>query len=95
MRTYEVMFIAHPDLDDSALQALVDRAKSWVTAAGGEVTQVDVWGRRRLAYVIKKQKEGQYILMQTTMAAPATREVERNMRLTEQIMRFQLVRTDD
>jgi len=75
MRTYEVMFIAHPDLDDSALQALVDRAKSWVTAAGGEVTQVDVWGRRRLAYVIKKQKEGQYILMQTTMAAPATVEL--------------------
>ena len=95
MRSYEVMFIAHPDLDDTSLTALVDRAKGWVTNNGGQVTQVDVWGRRRLAYPIRKQTEGQYILMQTQMAPNGTSEVERNMRLTEQVMRFQVIRTDE
>jgi small subunit ribosomal protein S6 len=95
MRSYEVMFIAHPELDDASLTALVDKAKGWVSAAGGQVTQVDLWGRRRLAYPIRKQSEGQYILMQTQMEASGTRELERNMRLTEQVMRFQVIRTDE
>ncbi len=95
MRSYEIMFIAHPDLDDASLSALIDRAKSWVTNSGGQVTQTDLWGRRRLAYPIRKQTEGQYILMQTQMLPTGTSEVERNMRLTEHVMRFQVVRTDD
>lgn len=94
MRSYEIMFIAHPDLDDASLNALVDRAKGWVTSTGGQVTQLDLWGRRRLAYPIHKQTEGQYVLMQTQLPTTATAEIERNMRLTEQVMRFQVVRTD-
>jgi len=95
MRKYELMFIAHPDLDDASLTSLVDKAKGWVTGAGGQVDQVDLWGRRRLAYPIRKQNEGQYILMQTQLSPNGTREVERNLRLTEQVVRFLLVRTDD
>src|SRR5688572_16272704 len=95
MRSYEVMFIAHPDLDDTSLNALLDKAKGWVTAGGGTVAQVDLWGRRRLAYPIHKQKEGQYILMQTQMEAKGTHELERNLRLNEQVMRFQVIRTDE
>ncbi len=95
MRSYEVMFIAHPDLDDTSLNALLDKAKGWVTTGGGEVTQIDLWGRRRLAYPIHKQKEGQYVLMQTQMASTGPHEIERNLRLTEQIMRFQVIRTDE
>jgi small subunit ribosomal protein S6 len=95
MRNYEIMFIAHPDLDDASLNTLLEKAKGWVTSTGGQVTQVDLWGRRRLAYPIRKQSEGQYILMQTQMPPAGTSEVERNMRLTEQVMRFQVVRTDD
>ena len=94
MRTYEVMFIAHPELDEASLTALVDKAKGWVTASGGQVVQVDLWGRRRLAYLIHKQSEGQYILMQTELTAAGTHEVERNFRLNEQIMRFQIIRTE-
>jgi small subunit ribosomal protein S6 len=94
MRNYEVAFIAQADLDESSLTTLTEKAKGWVTAAGGQVTQVDLWGRRRLAYPIRKQHEGQYILMQTQMTATATREIERNLRLTEQIIRFQIIRTD-
>jgi small subunit ribosomal protein S6 len=94
MRNYEVAFIAHPELDEASLNALVEKAKGWVSAAGGQVTQVDLWGRRRLAYPIRKQREGQYVLMQTQMTAVATHDVERSLRLTEQVMRFQIVRTD-
>jgi small subunit ribosomal protein S6 len=94
MRNYEVAFIAHPELDEASLNALVEKAKGWVSAAGGQVTQVDLWGRRRLAYPIRKQREGQYVLMQTQMTAVATHDVERSLRLTEQVMRFQIIRTD-
>jgi small subunit ribosomal protein S6 len=94
MRTYEVMFIAHPELDEASLTALVDKAKGWVTTSGGQVTQVDLWGRRRLAYPIHKQTEGQYVLMQTELTAAGTHDVERNFRLTEQVMRFQIIRTE-
>ena len=95
MRTYEVAFIVHPELDEAALSDLVEKAQSWVTATGGQVTQVDRWGRRRLAYPIRKQIEGQYILMHAQMSATATHDVERNLRLTEQVMRFQVIRTDE
>jgi small subunit ribosomal protein S6 len=94
MRTYEVAFIAHPDLDDASLNALIEKAKGWIAAAGGQITQVDLWGRRRLAYAIRKQREGQYILMQTQMTPSATQEIERNLRLTEQVLRFQIIRTE-
>ena len=94
MRNYEVAFIAHPELDEASLNALVEKAKGWVSAAGGQVTQVDLWGRRRLAYPIRKQREGQYVLMQTQLTAVATHDVERSLRLTEQVMRFQIIRTD-
>lgn len=95
MRNYEVAFIAHPELDEASLNALVEKAKGWVSAAGGQVTQVDLWGRRRLAYPIRKQREGQYVLMQTQMTAVATHDVERSLRLTEQVMRFMVTRTDE
>jgi small subunit ribosomal protein S6 len=95
MRKYEVAFIAQADLDETSLNALVEKAKGWVTAAGGQVTQVDLWGRRRLAYPIRKQHEGQYIMLQTEMQPSATHDVERNLRLTEQLLRFQIIRTDE
>jgi small subunit ribosomal protein S6 len=94
MRNYEVAFIAQADLDESSLNTLVEKAKGWVTTTGGQVTQVDLWGRRRLAYPIHKQHEGQYILMQTQMTPAATHDVERNLRLTEQVIRFQIIRSD-
>jgi small subunit ribosomal protein S6 len=95
MRNYEIAFIAQPDLDEASLTALLEKAKAWVAAAGGQVAKVDLWGRRKLAYPIRKQTEGQYVFLQTQMTATATREVERNLRLTEQVMRFMIVRTDE
>lgn len=95
MRDYEVAFIAQADLDEASLNALIEKTKSWIGAAGGQVVNIDNWGRRRLAYPIRKQQEGQYVFVQAQMSAAATREVERNLRFTEQVLRFLIVRADE
>ena len=88
MRAYELVFIVHPDLDESAFKELVDKVKGWITEDGGQVTKVDLWGKRKLAYPIRKQNEGQYVLMQTSYAPAFGVKLERNLRLTEPILRF-------
>ena len=90
MRAYELIFIVHPDLDDSALKELVDRVKGWITDAGGQVAKVDLWGKRKLAYRLRKQSEGQYVLMKTQLAPSFCVQLERNLRLQEPVMRFLL-----
>lgn len=88
MRTYEVVFIVNPDLDETALNGLVDKVKAWITAAGGSVAKVDLWGKRRMAYQIRKQREGQYVLVLADFAPTFTAELERNLRFLEPVMRF-------
>ena len=90
MRAYELVFIVHPDLDDSALKESVDRVKGWITDAGGQVANVDLWGKRKLAYRLRKQSEGQYVLMKTQMAPSFCIQLERNLRLQEPVLRFLL-----
>ena len=72
MRKYELVCIVQPELDETAFKGVVDRVTGWVTEAGGSVDKVDVWGRRRLAYQIRKQREGQYVLMNVTLDPKAT-----------------------
>jgi small subunit ribosomal protein S6 len=88
MRKYEVVFIVNPDLDEAALTGLVDRVKAWITDAGGSVAKVDLWGKRRMAYLIRKQREGQYVLVEAEIAPSFTAELERNLRFLEPVMRF-------
>lgn len=90
MRNYEVALIAHPELNDEALAALVDKVTGWITAAGGVLGEIDRWGRRRLAFPIRKQREGQYMFVPAQMPPAATRDLERNLRLTESILRFMI-----
>ena len=91
MREYEIVFIAHPDLEENALNDVTEKVKGWVTEAGGTVLKADFWGRRRLAYAIRKQKEGQYVLFHTKMANEFGAELDRNLRFLEPVMRFLLV----
>jgi len=67
MRSYELMFVVHPDLEESAFNELVEKVDSWIKDSGGEVENVDLWGKRKLAYPIQKQNEGQYVLMKTQL----------------------------
>ena len=94
MRNYEVALIAHPDLNDEALAALLERLKGWITASGGTVGEIPQWGRRRLAYSIRKQHEGHYLFVPAQMPPAATRELERNLRLTEPVLRFLITHSE-
>ena len=90
MRNYELVCIIQPDLDEAAFNEVVDKVKGWVSDAGGSVGKVDVWGKRKLAYMIRKQLEGQYVLLNISMPADATTELERNIRFLEPVMRHML-----
>jgi small subunit ribosomal protein S6 len=90
MRDYELMCIVHPDLDENAFGEMVKRISGWVTDNGGTVVKTDVWGKRPLAYPIRKQKQGQYVVFQLNMSPSTGAILERNMRFQEQILRFLL-----
>jgi small subunit ribosomal protein S6 len=90
MRSYELVCIVQPDLDETAFKEAVEKVKGWVMEAGGSVEKEDVWGKRKLAYLIQKQREGQYVLLNITMPPDATQELERNIRFLEPVMRHML-----
>ncbi len=90
MRKYELVCLVQPDLDEAAFNALVDRVKGWVAEGGGSVDKVDTWGKRRLAYMIRKQRESNYVLFNVSMQPTATSALEQNLRYTETIMRHML-----
>lgn len=90
MRNYELVCILQPDLDETAFNEAVEKVKGWVTEPGGKIENVDVWGRRKLAYFIQKQREGQYVLLKIAMPPDATKELERNIRFLEPVMRHML-----
>lgn len=94
MRSYEVVFIVHPDLDETAINETVEKVKEWITTGGGTVEKVDFWGKRQLAYPIRKRREGYYILLETQMPPSLVAPLERNMRLHEPVMRYLITRTD-
>jgi small subunit ribosomal protein S6 len=95
MRDYELTLVVRPDVEDVGLTALLEKVKGLIATVGGQGTQVEPWGRRRLAYPIKKITEAQYFLIRAQLPPQALRELERNLRLTEEVLRFLLVRTDD
>ena len=90
MRKYELVCLVQPDLDEAAVTAIVERVKGWVTESGGSIDKIDMWGKRRLAYMIRKQRESTYVLFNVTMLPTATSSLEQNLRYTETVMRHML-----
>jgi small subunit ribosomal protein S6 len=90
MRNYELVCIFQPDLDETAFNSALDKVKGWISESGGSVDKAEVWGRRKLAYLINKHREGQYVLLNVTMSPAATSELERNLRFQEPLMRHML-----
>ncbi|HEY8478073.1 MAG TPA: 30S ribosomal protein S6 [Chloroflexota bacterium] len=94
MRDYELMLVLRPDLDDDAVRAVVDRVKGLIAGRGGEVLAEDVRGRRRLAYEIRHFREGIDVLFRLRLSPQSADELERSLRLTEQVIRHLLVRLE-
>lgn len=88
MRDYEVVVVIQPDLDDNSLSSLLDKINGWINDFGGKVAKVDNWGKRRLAYPIRKHREGFYVLFNAQMAPSSVRELERNLQYTEPVLRY-------
>ena len=94
MRPYEVMVIFDPDTDERQVQPTLDQHLTVVTKGGGSVSNVEVWGRRRLAYEIRKKSEGIYVVLTLTATPDDVKELDRQFTLNESIMRTKVIRTD-
>lgn len=93
-RTYEVMFIVRPDAAEEDIDKLISTMETNITNAGGKVTSSEKMGKRRLAYTVRKFHEGFYILLHVEGSGELVKEIERRMRVTEQVIKFISVRTD-
>jgi small subunit ribosomal protein S6 len=91
MRTYEVVYILDPALDESAVNSKLEKLHELATSMGGEVGAIDHWGTRQLAYPVNKQSSGYYVVAQFSAAAEALPEYERLLKLDGEVMRYLLV----
>jgi small subunit ribosomal protein S6 len=94
MPFYENVFIARQDISAAQVEALADTFTGIVAAQGGQVTKREYWGLRNLAYRIKKNRKGHYVLFNLDAPPPAVNELERNMRINEDVLRYITVRVD-
>ena len=95
MRDYELIFILSPEVDEERVPATVERVSKLITDKGGAIEGVDHWGRRRLAYPIRRFVEGNYVSTRLKLSPTKTTELEASLKLTEEIIRYLLVRTSD
>jgi small subunit ribosomal protein S6 len=95
MRPYEVMIIFDPGLEDDAVRAAVDRSTDLVRARGGNPGRVDRWGKRRLAYEIRHQREGYYVLLEANAEPGVMAELDRSLSLADDVLRHKVIRLPD
>jgi len=95
LRTYEVMFIINPDTSNEDVERIVGSLRDITTSLGGSIVKEDLMGRRQLAYPIEKKREGIYVLFEIDGSGKEIAELERRMRVTEEVMRYISVRVDE
>jgi small subunit ribosomal protein S6 len=91
LRDYELTVILSPDIAEEDVQAAIDRVHNGITSRGGEVVSVDAWGRRRLAYPIKRKLEGSYFISQIRLEPDREREFEQALNISEEVLRHLVV----
>ena len=92
---YELMVILNPEIDERMVPAALDKFLKVITADGGSIDNVDIWGKRRLAYEIQKKTEGVYAVVAFTATSAATQELDRQLKLSEQVMRTKVLRAEE
>ena len=94
MNKYELALVVSAKIEDDARTATVEKAKEYITRAGGTVTEVEEWGKKRLAYEVQKMREGFYYFIQFEADAQCPAEVERHVRIMDNVLRYLVVRKD-
>ena len=95
MRAYELMVILNPEVEDRAVEPSLSKFLAIVTNAGGTIDNLDIWGRRRLAYEIQKKSEGIYAVVNFTASPETAAELDRVLNLNESVMRTKIIRPED
>jgi len=95
MRKYETIFIMDPDLEEEQAQSTLEKIKGIITQTKGEILRVEDWGKRKLAYEVKKKAKGHYILIHFLGTPALLTELERNFRVMDAVIKFQSVRLDE
>jgi len=95
MPLYESVFIARQDIPAQEVETLADNFAGIVTENGGQIVKRENWGLRNLAYRIKKNRKGHYVMFNIDAPAPAVAEMERNMRISEDVLRYLTIRVDE
>jgi small subunit ribosomal protein S6 len=95
MRRYELIFIVQPDLNEEEVKALTERYLQIITAQKGSIIKTEDWGKRRLAYDINKQSKGNYVLVDFYGPGSMIREIERNLKIDDNILKFLTVKTKE
>ena len=91
MRSYELVIIIQPDLEEDAVKGIIEKIQGWISDAGGSITKIDNWGKRRMAYEINKRRDGQYVLFEMQMPPTFSAELERNLRFLESVIRYSII----
>jgi small subunit ribosomal protein S6 len=92
---YELMVILDPEIDERTVAPSLDKFLNVIRNDGGTIDNVDIWGRRRLAYEIKKKSEGIYAVVNFTATSAATQELDRQLRLSEAVLRTKVLRAEE
>jgi small subunit ribosomal protein S6 len=92
LRDYEVLYIVRADLDDEKVQDIVKRVGTLIEKSGGTVERTNLWGKRKLAYEVKHQKEGSYVLQDFEIGPERIPELESALKITEEVLRHLIVR---
>ena len=92
MRDYEVLYIVRADVDDDKVQDAVKRVNTLIERSGGSAERTNLWGKRKLAYEVKHQKEGSYVLQDFQLDPDRVPELESSLKITEEVLRHLIVR---
>jgi small subunit ribosomal protein S6 len=95
MKKYETIFILNPDLEETQTQSAIEKVKGIISQNNGEILKVEDWGKRKLAYQVKKKAKGHYILIHLMGSPTLISELERNFRVMDAVIKFQSVRLDE
>lgn len=94
MNKYELALVVNAKIEDEAREAVVEKAKNYVTRYGGTITEVEEWGKKRLAYEVQKMREGFYYFIQFEADATCPAEVERHVRIMDNVLRYLVVKKE-